>query len=74
MYTPLFQAVIIQKISDIIDFNNWTLFSNIFNSNFGATGFNLDQLCRKFECSNTLYSRVNKICMRKNINIVIMYI
>ena len=43
MYTPLFQAVIIQKISDIIDFNNWTLFSNIFNSNFGATGFNLNQ-------------------------------
>ena len=68
--TPLFQAVMMQKISDIIDFNNLTLLSNIFNSHSGATGFNLDQLCNKFECSNTLYSRVNKICMRKNVNIV----
>ena len=68
--TPLFQAVMMQKISDIIDFNNLTLFSNIFNTHSGATGFNLDQLCNKFECSNTLYSRVNKICMRKNVNIV----
>ena len=68
--TPLFQAVMMQKISDIIDFNNLTLFSNIFNSHSGATGFNLDQLCNKFECSNTLYSRVNNICMRKNVNIV----
>ena len=59
-----------QKISDIIDFNNLTLFSNIFNSHSGATGFNLDQLCNTFECSNTLYSRVNKTGMRKNVNIV----
>ena len=65
--TPLFQAVMMQKISDIIDFNNLTLLSNIFNSHSGTTGFNMDQLCNKFECSNT---RVNKICMRKNINIV----
>ena len=63
--TPLFQAVMMQKISDIIDFNNLTLFSNIFNFHSGATGFNMDQLCNKFECSNTLYSRVKKICMRK---------
>ena len=38
--TPLFQAVMMHKISDIIDFNNLTLFSNIFNTHSGATGFN----------------------------------
>ena len=52
--TPLFQAVMMQKISNIIDFNNLTLFSNSFSSHSGATGFNMDQLCRnRFECSNT---------------------
>ena len=63
--TPLFQAFMMQKISYIIDFNNLTLFSNIFNSHSGATGFSFYQLCNKFECSNTLYSRLNKICFRK---------
>ena len=52
--TPLFQAVKMQIISNIIDFNNLILFSNTLNSHSGATGFNMDQLCNRFECSNTL--------------------
>ena len=59
-----------QKISDMIEFNNLILFSNALNSYSGATGFNMDPLCDRFECSNTLYSRVNKICKIKNINMV----
>ena len=67
-----------QKISDITDSNNLILFcntlnshnlilfSNTLNSHSSATGFNVDQLCNRFECSKTLYSRVNKICKIKN--------
>ena len=55
--TSLFQAVMKQKISDIIDFNHLTLTTIL-------TGFNMDQLCNIFECSNNLYNRVNKIDLR----------
>ena len=54
-----------QKISDMIEFYNFILFSNTLNSRSGATGFNMVPLCDRFECSNTLYSRVNKICIIK---------
>ena len=52
------------KIFDFIDFNNWILFSNILNFRSCATSFNMDQLCNRFECSKTLYSDVNEICIR----------
>ena len=68
--TNLFQSVKMHKIFDFIDFNNWILFSNILNFHSCATGFNMDQLCNRFECSKTLYSGVNEICIRKHINII----
>ena len=57
-----------QKISDGIELiinNNLILFSNTLNSHSGATSFNMDQFGNRFECSNTLYSYVNKTCILK---------
>ena len=58
----------------MIVFNNLILFSNTLNTHSGATDFNVDQLCNRFECSNTLYSRVNKICKIRNINMVNLFL
>ena len=67
--TPLLQALKVQKMCNIIDFNNVLLFRNIMNNNSAARIFNMNLLSNKIKCKGTLFDRVQKIYLARNIHI-----
>ena len=67
--TALLQALKVQKMCNIIDFNNVLLFRNIMNNNSAARIFNMNLLSNKIKCKGTLFDRVQKICLARNIDI-----
>ena len=61
--TALLQALNVQKMCNIIDFNNVLLFRNIMNNNSAARIFNMNLLSNKIKCKGTLFDRVQKTCL-----------
>ena len=72
--SPLLNALNINSISDVIDFNNVCLLNNIIKTESGARKFYCLMIWKQVSCKYLLTSRVSNICKRANVNFSLSYI
>ena len=67
--TPLLEALYVQKVSRIVDFNTLMLFRHILHDTSAARVFNLTMLKAQSKCESLLVNRAKRICTENSVNL-----